>query len=273
MRKLLVPIVVGMLSLGIAGQSSAAILEVLTTLGTKLGFGGVNPTTATGIVTVNGSLGGDHLNTLRLAPTDPMDGGPVPVTDPETTATVASNILDGAFGRGGTFAPISGGGPLTTANDALALAGVNRVCLVSAGCAAALPLTLTKNDGATGVGVGGVVTVGGNGVLRISLAASPWQLGAATRLMSTANGVVITRMHAGFLHAPNSGTSSTAKPSGVIQLITPTQVLIKGLAGNTQKLSLFTSLTFHFVPEPGILLLLGSGVAGLALLGRSRMRK
>ena len=136
-----------------------------------------------------------------------------------------------------------------------------------------MPLTLTKNTGATGVGVGGVVTIGGNAVFRVSLVGSPWQLGNATRLISTANGVVITRMHSGFIHAPQSGTSSTAKPSGIVQFITPTQVLIKGLAGNTQKLSLFTSLTLHFIPEPGLMLLLGSGVVGLALLGRSRMRK
>jgi hypothetical protein len=29
---------------------------------------------------------------------------------------------------------------------------------------------------------------------------------------------------------------------------------------------------FRFVPEPGMLLLLGSGVAGLVLLGRSRLQ-
>ena len=32
-------------------------------------------------------------------------------------------------------------------------------------------------------------------------------------------------------------------------------------------------LTLNFVPEPGTLLLLGSGVAGLAALGRRRMRR
>jgi hypothetical protein len=36
---------------------------------------------------------------------------------------------------------------------------------------------------------------------------------------------------------------------------------------------LFNTITFHFVPEPGLLLLLGSGAAGLVLFGRSRMRK
>ena len=33
-----------------------------------------------------------------------------------------------------------------------------------------------------------------------------------------------------------------------------------------------TTLIVRFIPEPGLLLLRGSGVAGLALLGRSRLR-
>jgi hypothetical protein len=36
---------------------------------------------------------------------------------------------------------------------------------------------------------------------------------------------------------------------------------------------LFSTLTIHFVPEPGLILLIGSGVVGLGLLGRSRLRK
>lgn len=270
MRKLLVFIIAGMVA-AFAGNASAAILEVAASTGTKLGFGKVTLTTGSGIVTVNQSAGGDHLNTLRLAPTDPMDSEPVPVTDPETTGTVASNIVDGGFGRGGTFAPISGGGALT--QNQLALAGVARVCLIFTGCGQSLPLILTVNNGATGVGVGGLITVGGAGPVRVSLINSPWQIGTATRLVSTANGNVITRMHHGYIHGPASGTSSTAKPSGIVQLITPIQVLVKGVGGNTANISLFTSITMHFVPEPGLMLLLGSGVAGLALLGRSRMRK
>lgn len=271
MRKLLVTALAAMLTIGLAGSASAAILDAMTSTGTKLGFGKVGITTGAGVVTVNGSLGGDHLNTLRIAPTDPMDAAPVPVTDPESTGTIASNIVDGGEGLGGTFAPISGGGPLT--QNTLGIAGIARVCLVAQGCGLSLNLILTQNTGATGVGVGGLITVGGAGPIRISLVNSPWQLGNATRINSTANGATITRMHHGFIHGPASNTSSTAKPSGVVQLITPIQVLTKGLAGNSSNISLFTSLTVHFVPEPGLMLLLGSGVAGLALLGRSRMRK
>jgi hypothetical protein len=276
MRKLLSFAVIGLVTLAVAVTASARPYEVVSTVGTKLGFGKVGTTTATGVVTVNSSNSGIHLDTLRLAPTDPADSSPAPVTDPETTGTIASNIVDGAVGAGGVFAPISGAAmsqPLT--QNVLALGGIARVCLVLPGCGSSLPLILTTGAGTTqiGVGIGGTVTVGFPGPVRISLVNSPWQLKTATRLQSTANGVVITRMHHGFVHGPASNTSSTAKASGVVQLITPIQVLTKGIAGNSTKIALFTSIALHFVPEPGLMLLLGSGVVGLALLGRSRMRK
>ena len=79
----------------------------------------------------------------------------------------------------------------------------------------------------------------------------------------------------GFAHDPTSATTHTAQASGVVQLITPMQVStnLAGAGTSNAKIALFGFLTIHFVPEPGMLLLLGSGVAGLALLGRNRMRK
>jgi hypothetical protein len=45
------------------------------------------------------------------------------------------------------------------------------------------------------------------------------------------------------------------------------------LAGSFPELPIFAVLTMQFVPAPGTLLLLGSGIAGLALLGRKRSRE
>jgi hypothetical protein len=51
------------------------------------------------------------------------------------------------------------------------------------------------------------------------------------------------------------------------------QVSTNLTVGSNQVIALFGELTLHFVPEPGLMLLIGSGVAGLALLGRNRMRR
>ena len=65
----------------------------------------------------------------------------------------------------------------------------------------------------------------------------------------------------------------TASAPGVIQFVTPTQVTTNITTGSALRTSAGIRLPLRFVPEPGLLLLLGSGVAGLALLGRQRMRK
>jgi len=76
----------------------------------------------------------------------------------------------------------------------------------------------------------------------------------------------------GFAHGPASGTTSTAQPSGVLQLVTPNQVRTNLALGSSRKVAILGELLVRFIPEPGLLVLLGSGVAGLLLLGRSRIR-
>jgi hypothetical protein len=76
----------------------------------------------------------------------------------------------------------------------------------------------------------------------------------------------------GFAHGPASGTTSTAQPGGVLQLVTPNQVRTNLALGSSRKVAILGELLARFIPEPGLLVLLGSGVAGLLLLGRSRIR-
>ena len=75
----------------------------------------------------------------------------------------------------------------------------------------------------------------------------------------------------GFHHGASSG-SQTGQPSGVLLLVNPSAV-ITTLNSPANFLGLPLELQLHFVPEPGLLLLLGSGVAGLTLLGRFRTRR
>jgi hypothetical protein len=111
-------------------------------------------------------------------------------------------------------------------------------------------------------------------LIRISIESAPWTLATVTGLNQTVKGNFITQSAVGFVHGPGSATnSSTATPSGVIQLIAPQHVTTAGILGNSTAIPLFMTLTLHFIPEPGLLLLLGSGVVGLGLLGRSRMNK
>ena len=257
----------------IAGPAGAKTLDWHGTLNLEI-WGGSDldpPLVGSGVATVNASSGSSHLSTLRIA--GGISGsGTIVVTDPNVTGQVKSIIGSQLELGTGTLTGISGAPPM--GENALPVAGFMRVCLFSAGCVTNLPLDLTLNNGNTGHGVGGMLTLGGNGEIRISLEMAPWTLATVAGLNQTVKGNFKTLTRVGFVHGAASATnSSTATPSGVIQLIAPQQVQTVGVAGNSTRVALFSTLTLHFIPEPGLLLLIGSGVVGLGLLGRSRMKK
>jgi hypothetical protein len=252
-----------------------------------------------------------HLATLRLKASRGAVSGTATnlITDPEVAGNgIAAIIVQGAL-RTGTLAPISGavesGAALTHAR--LPLGGVAKLCLLSTVCTDFLPLLLTQpttngaryqlgtatanqltplgtqgkrlgvpGSGVKGVGVGGIVTVGGFSAIRVSLEAAPWTVRTASAIDQTDDNTgsaafhPVTRM--GFAHGPASGTTSTAQPSGVVQLVTPNQVRTNLSLGSSEKVAILGELLVRFIPEPGLLVLLGSGVAGLLLLGRKRIR-
>ena len=93
------------------------------------------------------------------------------------------------------------------------------------------------------------------------------------QLSTTGGEIIFTQWIAkGWAHAPASTTSSTAQPSGVVQLVTPAQIVTNLPLGTSDKMGGLAILVIHFIPEPGLLMLLGAGVVGLALLGRRRAR-
>jgi hypothetical protein len=231
-----------------------------------------------------------HLSTLRLAASRGQVHGTFTriVTDPDTIANgVLALIYDNVGGLTGTIGGISGGAASTSAGEGtMGMGGIVKICILSTACTQFLPMVLNQpttvngvpGTGTKGPGVGGLITAGGYGGIRISLQANPWTIKTATVFdQITPTGgpprIVTTWVAKGWAHAPVSTTTSTAQPSGVIQLVTPNQVMTNLPLGSSDKMGSFVIAMIHFIPEPGLLLLLGSGVTGLAILGRRRLRK
>ena len=97
---------------------------------------------------------------------------------------------------------------------------------------------------------------------------APWTIRTATVPIMTDSGGTVAVAAAGWLHGPASFTTSTAVSGGALSLVTPLRVT----SNLGTPLGAFGRLTLRFVPEPGLLLLMGSGLLGLAILGRTRMR-
>jgi hypothetical protein len=290
MRKLVMLSAVAILAFGVVGTASANPLNWEGSLLLELGDLPALGNSGGGVATVNSSAGAipSHLQTLQLKASRGGIAGTamVPITDPTAAGNGIASIRVQATMQTGTFAPISGGAASNTVltDNVLPVNGLAKVCLLSTQCTNFLPLQLTQHTAtsmAKGVGIGGLLTIGGGtNPIRISIEAAPWTIKTGTSIDEittpmTPSGVkkFVNRTAMGFAHDPSSTTTNTAQPSGVVQLITPMQVVTNLTSGSNSKIALFGYLTVHFIPEPGMLLLLGSGVAGLVLLGRHRMKK
>ena len=289
MRKLFALMATGFLALGMAGVANAAVMNFSGTAYVYLADYPVGVLNGGGVATINGSAGliPAHLNTLRLSESRGQVKGTFTrlVTDPDVLANgVAALVYDGVGGLRGALGPISGGAAstATATMGTLPQGGLVKICILNTLCTKFLPLILAQPDTVTvtrGVGVGGLITAGGYGGIRISLQAAPWTIKTATVLdqitpaASPGVRIMTTWVAKGWAHAPVSTTTSTAAPSGMVQLVTPNQVTTNLPLGSSDKMGSFVIAIYHFIPEPGLLLLLGSGVAGLALLGRRKMMK
>jgi hypothetical protein len=255
---------------GAISPAGAATLEWNGTF--TIEFGIVDPvvSTGTGVATLNGSGGTGHLDTLGVA------GGitgstTIPLTDPDN-ASLVTLVVTARLGTG-SLSGVSGAPPLT-GTPTIPVPGLAKLCLVLANCVSTIPIPLTVN-GSVGVGIGGQVTVNGfattPNAVKISLLGAPWTLGTASvTAIPTDNGGTSTATAMGFVHGPASGTSNTATGSGVIQVATPVRV-VTSLNPPNNVLAIIGIVKLKMVPEPGLMLLLGSGIAGLVLLGRDRL--
>jgi hypothetical protein len=300
MRSKLSMLVAGLLALGLAAPAMAGTSVFAGTLTLNLGTLPGVPIKGAGVATMNGGLGGTSITTVAL-PDDrngvlPYNGGirgagQSNVTDPSSVIIKAVNVAVTVEAGDLAGAPaLIGNGALSNKDLGLA-GGLARVCLLSTACSAFLPLPLT-HVGGTGLGIGGQQTIGGaGGSIRVSINHAPWTIltgKAIDQPDNPANGTITfngapegtpnaglykfqTKM--GFAHGPASVTGSTAFTSGVIQFVTPGQVTTNITATSSLRIANISTLQLRVVPEPGLLLLLGTGVAGLVVLGQRKLRK
>jgi hypothetical protein len=249
MRKLLGVLAAGLIAFGAVGQAQAAVLGF--TGGMAVQIATLAPVVIPGVgsALVNGSGGTGHLTGLAI-PSSPfaVSGFVLPVTDPGVfpIAAVAVTAHNGTGSFGGSGGAGFGG--------IMPILGAAKVCLYGV-CGSSnnisnlsVPLSV--------VGAGGAVTV--MGAVNLTVIGAPWTTGTAAIGTITVMGGV----------AP---LSNTGAPSGVVTLVTP--IFISTNIGAFAVVPAFGIAQLHFVPEPGTLVLLGSGIAGLVAFGRSRARK
>jgi PEP-CTERM motif len=254
------------LAFGVASQASATVLSFTGTIGVNIAGLGTIPLTGAGAATVNGSSPGTHLSSFVLGGGTFAGQVPVPITDP-AAAPINGLFLSIVGNNPGTFAGFSGGGP---AGGVMGINGQAVVCLFAffgtIPCpVAGLSVPFSQN-GTRGLGIGGAPIAVFNTAVNIGVTVQgfPW---AGSGSFGTTGSPVVA-----FAHGPASGdSSSAAQGSGVVQLVSP--LLINTTIPASSFLAGYGILTLHFVPEPGTLLLLATGAAGLALVGRKRMRK
>lgn len=222
-----------------------------------------------GVATVNDSAGGPHLSALRLA-RGLSGSSAIPVTDPEVTVAGLVGAVANARLATGTLRSTTSTSPAALAG-AIPVRGFVGVCLFDPNCLPGgfIALPLSQPGRGAALGVGGLLTAGGAGAIRISALAAPWTSGTTLLTATTSGGETFSLPLAGSAHGALSFTTSTALPGGAFSVVTPLRVI----SSNGSAFDLFARLSVRFVPEPRVELLLAAGVLALIAIGRRHMRR
>ncbi len=247
MRKLSYAVAASLLVFGLAGRAHAAVLGFTGTLAVQISTLDPVEISGAGNAIVNGDGEAGHLTALQI-PASPfaVTGFVVPVTDP--TVFPINGVQVTAHNSEGNFHGVGG----ENFSGTMAIKGSAKVCLFGT-CSNAVS---NLNVPLSVVGKGGTATV--MGAVNLTVVGAPWTTGTAS----------IGRNDR--LFGDVSPLSNTGAPSGTVRLVTP--IFISTNIGASSIVPAFGILTLHFVPEPGTLLLLGSGIASLVAFGRNRAR-
>lgn len=261
-------------TLAVALAADRASAELLAFEGRLLavlpGLGEAEVASGTGVAQIDGI----QLGRVEILGADIAGSAGLPVTDPTaapvTSIRVAASLRGGAFDID-PFAPPFGEPAIT--DGSLVFPGAVRICMLVpplAPCVAGFSIDLTKGSGSIGIGIGGLLTAGGSGTLRVSLYGAPLTVNTAYATAETENGAVATAFSAGSMGGPARFTSTAGQTGGFLSLVTPVHAV--GGGSFDTLFPGFVRLEITFLPEPGVFVLLGAGALGLAGLSWKRSR-
>jgi hypothetical protein len=233
----------------------------LSTLPGLVASGSGTGTSAAGLVTIvwtNGGSAGPTFITLAPTAAAPLSALNIVVTAPSGVFT--GTPLAGAAALGGTANAFVAGAPF------LIVPFTETVTGPKPGFGNSAAVCQQGGIAPCGIGLGGRLSFG---AYASYIDANTWSTGAVPL---TINGVTLTTGNVTTPGVPIFMTGSDNRDGaglGTVTLVSPAG-LMSSLGG---AFPLFVSMTLTFVPEPGTLLLLGSGIAGLAIIGRKRMSR
>jgi len=236
-----------------AAQPAHAVVQSLSSASLSVTISALDPI----VTTWNGTGSADVTSTSITGLTAGIFNfsGDLLVTDPGAFP-IAGLSVSAVTNAAGNFTGVN----TTSGGGLMAIKGVANVCLFATCSPSAFPSNITvpftTGPGLNGVGLGGLpITV--KGVVNVTVNGNGWTTGTACTDSST---------------GPQCQSGSPLA-SGHVKLVSPVKIQTNIGASAVLPMWAVMELQFGVIPEPGTLLLLASGVAGLALVGRKRMSR